>query len=161
MLRGKINNGRKLRLALVAAAALGGCAAHPRDPYLRREGGAGSQIPAIIARQADAWNRGDIEAFMDAYWRSPNLSFSSGGTVVRGWQATLDRYRKRYPDRRTMGHLKFFDLELTSLGPDAALVLGHWRLEREEPVGGVFTLVWRRIDGHWVIVHDHTSVSEP
>ena len=108
--------------------------------------------------QVDAWNRGDVDAFMEHYWKSDDLTFSSGGQTTRGWQATLDGYRKRYPTREKMGRLTLDGLEITPLGDAAALVLGEWKLDRaSEPIGGNFTLVLRKIDGRWVIVHDHTS----
>ena len=116
-----------------------------------------NQIAGILGRQAAAWNAGDIEAFMEPYWRSPELAFSSGGRVTRGWNSTLDNYRQRYPTRDEMGRLAFSDLEITELGSNAALVLGRWRLERQEPIGGVFTLIMRKYPKGWVIVHDHTS----
>lgn len=123
-------------------------------------GGAGPAaraIPALLDEQARAWNEGDTSRFMQAYWKSPQLTFSSGGKVTRGWQATLDNYRRRYPTREDMGHLTFGDLEVFPLGAAAALVLGRWKLERTEPVGGNFTLVLRLQGGRWVIIHDHTS----
>lgn len=116
-------------------------------------------LERILAEQSDAWNRGDIATFMEAYWKSPDLTFSSGGATTRGWEATRDRYLKKYPDRATMGTLEFSQLEVRLLGDEAALMLGRWHLQREEPVGGNFSLVWQKIDGLWVIVHDHTSVS--
>lgn len=115
------------------------------------------EIPLILGRQAEAWNDGDIETFMQAYDASGELTFSSGGRVTRGWQSTLDGYRKRYPNRDAMGFLTFSDLEITPLGPTAVLVLGRWQLQRDEPVGGAFTLVLRKGDDGWRIVHDHTS----
>lgn len=117
----------------------------------------GSTIEGTLLRQAQAWNRGDLESFMEPYWKSADLTFSSGGTVTRGWESTLDGYRQRYPSRNVMGRLTFSDLEITPLGTRAALVLGHWKLERDDPIGGVFSLVFRRDHGRWVIVHDHTS----
>lgn len=110
-----------------------------------------------LSRQADAWNRGDIETFMDAYWKSPRLTFSSGGEITRGWEETLARYRKRYPDGEAMGKLTFSELETELMGPDVALTLGRWALDRKEPARGNFTLVWRKLDGTWRIVHDHSS----
>ncbi len=98
---------------------------------------------------------------MDAYDRSPRLTFSSAGRVTRGWEPTLDGYRRRYPTREAMGRLTFSDLEITELGQTAALVLGQWDLDRGEPVDGVFTLVLRREAGRWVIIHDHTSRTPP
>jgi beta-aspartyl-peptidase (threonine type) len=119
------------------------------------------EIPQMLEQQAQAWNAGDIDAFMAPYWHSPDLTFSSAGQVTRGWQATLDRYRRRYPTREAMGRLTFSDIEVTQPGPNVALVLGRWRLERTEPIGGGFTLVLRKYAGNWVIVHDHTSVDPP
>ncbi|MCP4783763.1 MAG: DUF4440 domain-containing protein [Fuerstiella sp.] len=116
-----------------------------------------TQTKSIIEKQAEAWNRGDIDAFMEYYWKSESLTFSSGGRTTRGWQATKDGYHKRYPTRDQMGLLTFTDLEVTPLG-DAALVLGRWHLKRDaEPIGGNFSLTFRLIDGRWLIVHDHTS----
>ena len=111
----------------------------------------------ILQTQAAAWNRGDIDAFMDHYWKSEDLTFSSGGKTTRGWQTTKDNYKRRYPTRDQMGKLTFDQLEVFPLGDTAALLLGHWHLDRTNPVGGNFSLVFRKIDGAWVIVHDHTS----
>jgi beta-aspartyl-peptidase (threonine type) len=147
-------------LALAPLPAGAGCARGPQCAAAQVRQPAFTEIHNILQDQAEHWNRGEVESFMDAYWRSPELTFSSGGTVVRGWEETLDRYRRRYPDRRAMGQVSFTDLEFVELGPDAALVLGRWRLERGDPVGGAFTLVWRKIDGRWVIVHDHTSIDD-
>lgn len=115
------------------------------------------QLVKILDIQATAWNEGDIERFMQAYWNSPQLTFSSGGRVERGWLATRDRYRTRYPDRKTMGNLTFSELEVLRLGASSAMVLGKWRLDRDEPLQGNFTLVWRKFESGWLIVHDHTS----
>ena len=146
-----------LLVAAIGACATGGGGAHD----------AGDSRPAIervLEVQAAAWNRGDLDAFMDGYWRSPDLIFTSGGAVQRGWQTTLDRYRASYgTSPETMGRLTFSDLEVHPLGPGAAWALGRWGLEHADggTVGGVFSLVFREIDGRWVIVHDHTSVAAP
>jgi uncharacterized protein (TIGR02246 family) len=122
---------------------------------------AAAEIKAVLTAQAEAWNRGDIDAFMEHYWKSDELTFSSGGQTTRGWQRTKENYQRRYPTRPSMGQLTFSDLEITPLGDAAALVLGRWRLTRDpSPVGGNFTLVLRPIDGQWVIIHDHTSRAE-
>jgi uncharacterized protein (TIGR02246 family) len=121
---------------------------------------AAGEIRAVLAQQAEAWNRGDIDAFMEHYWKSDELTFSSGGQTTRGWKSTKENYQRRYPTREKMGRLTFSQLEITPLGNEAALVLGQWRLEREEPVGGNFSVVFRKIDGRWVIIHDHTSREE-
>jgi ketosteroid isomerase-like protein len=151
-------------LAWLLLAAIGACATGGGNGD---GGGGGDPRPAIervLDVQAVAWNRGDLDAFMDGYWRSPDLIFTSGGIVQRGWQTTLDRYRASYgTSPETMGRLTFSDLEVHPLGPGAAWALGRWGLEHRDggTVGGVFSLVFREIDGKWVIVHDHTSVAAP
>jgi beta-aspartyl-peptidase (threonine type) len=115
-------------------------------------------LRAILSKQAAAWNAGDIDGFMQYYWKSDDLTFSSGGQITRGWTQTRDNYRRRYPTRQQMGQVQFDQLEITPLGQTAALVLGRWRLSRDpDSLEGTFTLIFRRIDGQWVIVHDHTS----
>ena len=112
----------------------------------------------ILETQQQAWNQGDIDRFMQHYWKSEDLSFSSGGKVTRGWDATLENYKQRYPSRDDMGQLDFGNLEIKALGAGAAMVMGDWQLTRKsDDVGGNFTLIVRRLDGEWVIVHDHTS----
>jgi len=115
-------------------------------------------ITAVLNAQQAAWNRGDVEAFLIGYWRSPELTFSGSNGVSRGWDGVLARYKKNYPDRAAMGQLDFSDLEFRFLGPDCALVLGRWHLARErDELGGVFSLVWQRFPDGWKIIHDHTS----
>jgi beta-aspartyl-peptidase (threonine type) len=119
-----------------------------------------SAIQAVLDTQQQAWNRGNIPAFLTGYWHSPDLTFSGSNGIFRGWDAVMARYKKNYPDRSAMGTLDFSNLEFRFLGPDAALVLGHWHLKREkDEVGGVFTLVFQRFPEGWRIIHDHTSAS--
>ncbi len=116
-------------------------------------------IRKVMDDQAAAWNRGDIEAFMAiGYWRSEKLTFVSGDKVTRGWQQTLDNYKKSYDSRAKMGVLTFSDLEITMLGKDHAVVLGNWSLKREKDApGGKFTLTFRKFKEGWRIIMDHTS----
>jgi ketosteroid isomerase-like protein len=115
-------------------------------------------INEVLNAQQSAWNRGDVGAFLIGYWRSPELTFSGGNGVSRGWDGVLARYKKSYPNHAAMGQLEFSDLEFRFLGPDAALVLGQWHLKRESgDIGGVFTLVWQKFPDGWKIIHDHTS----
>ncbi len=116
------------------------------------------EIEQVLTQQAASWNRGDIDAFVEPYWHSPNLTFSSGGVVTRGWEKTKQRYHERYPSREKMGQLSFSHLEITDLGSNSAMVLGQWHLDRTEPIGGSFTLVLKKMDDRWLIVHDHTSM---
>lgn len=116
-----------------------------------------TELHQILNVQKNAWNQGDIDKFMQAYWNSDLLTFSSGGKTTRGWQATRDRYRTRYPDKSSMGLLEFSSLETYQLGQAAALTLGKWRLEKVKPTEGNFSLVWQKLDGQWKIIHDHSS----
>jgi ketosteroid isomerase-like protein len=116
------------------------------------------RIKKVMTDQAEAWNRGDIDEFMRGYWQSDKLVFVSGASVTRGWQPTLDRYKKSYDTRATMGMLTFSDLEITVLSKDAAVVLGSWSLAREsDNPHGKFTLTFRRFREGWRIIMDHTS----
>lgn len=117
------------------------------------------EIQAVLDRQVECWNRRDLEGFMDGYWRSPELTFYSGGTALSSWDKTLERYRQRYQgEGNEMGHLDFSELKIEMLGERAAFVRGRWRLKMtaSEP-GGLFTLTLRKLVGGWKIVHDHTS----
>lgn len=120
-----------------------------------------SQIQAVLSAQQDAWNRGDIDAFMNGYARSTSTVFVSEDEVTRGWETVRKRYRVKYSDRAKMGTLTFSEVEVTMLSPDAAVVLGHWRLKRanDEPHGR-FTLIFKRLPEGWRIVHDHTSAAK-
>jgi ketosteroid isomerase-like protein len=119
---------------------------------------AAAEIRAVMSAQVAAWNRGDIDGFMDGYARSKATEFVSGDKLTRGWQTVRDRYRKKYDSREKMGRLTFSDLKVTLLSPDSAIVLGRWRLDRKaDKPHGIFTLLFRRTPAGWRIVHDHTS----
>jgi uncharacterized protein (TIGR02246 family) len=121
-------------------------------------------ITQLIKDQQVNWNKGDIDAFVEAYWHSPDLTFSGAGGIERGFEAVQARYKKAYPNRSTMGQLDFSNLEFHFLGDDGALVLGHWHLTRDKDKGdisGVFSLVWQRFPEGWRIIHDHTSAVPP
>ncbi len=116
------------------------------------------EISAILLAQADAWNRGDLQAFMATYVPTDELRFASGGTVTYGWKATQDRYRRSYPDKAAMGTLTFSDLVITELAADAALAFGRWKLTREKDTpNGLFTLTLKKTPAGWRIIQDHTS----
>lgn len=119
------------------------------------------EIRAVLDRQVSAWNRGDVVAFMDGYVESDSLTFLGANGVTRGWQATLDRYKRVYPTPEKMGKLTFSELEFRMLGPDHALVLGKFALERNVAAGGNasgrYTLVLHKTVKGWKILHDHTS----
>jgi beta-aspartyl-peptidase (threonine type) len=117
-------------------------------------------IKHMLVSQIEAWNHGRLEAFMQGYWRSPELTFFSGATVTKGWEPTLERYRQRYKSEgKEMGQLEFQDLNIEALNRRTAVVTGHWHLTMSDgkKPNGLFTLIVKRMPGGWKIVHDHTS----
>ncbi len=116
-------------------------------------------IEDVLRRQAEAWNRGDVAGYMEGYWRSDSLLFTSGGKLQRGWNATFEKYSKSYDTPAKMGRLAFTNLEIRLLSDSSAWVFGHWELFRDKDhPGGVFTLILRKFDDGWKVIHDHTSV---
>jgi ketosteroid isomerase-like protein len=115
-------------------------------------------IRKVMDDQVVAWNKGDIEGFMAGYWKSDKLVFVGSSGVTRGWQQTLDNYKKNYSSRQKMGTLTFSDLEINVISKDAATVLGKWSLAREKDnPKGTFTLLFRKLKEGWRIVMDHSS----
>ena len=133
----------------------------PADPHAKDR----AVITQLITNQQDSWNKGDIDAFVEPYWHSPDLTFSGATGVSRGFEGVRARYKKVYPDHSAMGKLDFSDLEFHFIGKEGALVLGHWHLTREKSsggdIGGVFSLVWQHFPEGWRIIHDHTSAVPP
>lgn len=116
-------------------------------------------ILAILDRQTADWNAGRVEEFMNGYWQSDSLTFVGKIGVTKGYAGTLASYKKRYPDRESMGTLKFDILKLEFPAPNVAYVIGRWHLTRPKigDAGGHYTLLWRKLKGKWVIVSDHSS----
>lgn len=140
-------------ITIFLAEALAGISAQTSN-----EAKSKAAIRDVLDAQAAAWNRGDIEGYMDGYDRSPDIAFASGDRVTRGWQTVLDRYKKAYDTREKMGTLTFSDLEITFLGKNTARVLGSWHLHRsKDDPHGRFTLLFRKRKSGWKIVHDHTT----
>lgn len=122
-----------------------------------------ADIRAVLDIQVAAWNAGKLEEFMAGYWRSPKLTFFSGGRKLAGWEATLERYRKTYQaEGKEMGKLQFSELDIQLLGTSAAVVRGRWELTMSDgkKPGGLYTLIFRKFKDGWKIVHDHTSSNQ-
>ena len=144
---------RTLLICLALAAAAHAEAPAPVAPA------PDAAIRKLLADQETAWNRGDLEGYMAGYWRSPELTFYSNSTEARGWQPTLERYRKRYQSAGAeMGKLDFPSLAIEVLG-DAAIARGRWHLalSKGKEAKGMFTLLLRKLPEGWRIVHDHSS----
>ena len=153
---------RNSRIVAVVAILLGYLASDVHAPKLNaaseERASDRAAITTILEAQQNNWNQGKVDAFLEGYWHSPDLTFSGSGGIARGWDGVLARYKKNYPDRAAMGQLDFSGLEFHFLGRDAALVLGHFHLARQQgDIGGVFSLVWQRFPEGWRIIHDHTS----
>jgi ketosteroid isomerase-like protein len=117
-----------------------------------------NDIRKVMNEQVIAWNNGDIDGFMKGYWNSPEMTFVSGTNVTKGWQPTLERYKKGYDSKAKMGVLTFADLDITILSKKSAVVLGKWSLQREKDnPNGLFTLTFRKLKEGWRIILDHTS----
>ena len=115
-------------------------------------------IRNIMAAQELAWNRGDLEGFMDGYWHSDSLRFIGSKGLTYGWQQTLDNYKKSYPNADAMGQLKFTILSVEQLSRRSAYVIGKWHLTRKAgDLSGHYTLLWKKKGGKWMIVADHSS----
>ncbi|WP_065204484.1 YybH family protein [Shewanella woodyi] len=115
-------------------------------------------IAQVLKAQEAAWNRGDLDAYMQGYWNNEKMRFVSGDKFRYGWEETLAAYKRNYPDKATLGTLKFTIKEIKMLSNYGAMVVGRWQLTRaKDKPGGVFTLLVEKIDDRWVITHDHTS----
>ncbi|MCP5063332.1 MAG: nuclear transport factor 2 family protein [Ignavibacteriae bacterium] len=120
-----------------------------------------SSIKKVLSDQVNSWNNGNIDDYMQGYWKSDSLRFASGGNVTFGWESTLDRYKKGYPNKDKMGFLEFSNLDIKIISNESALVFGKWSLVREQDKpNGLFTLLFNKIKDGWKIVHDHTSSSK-
>jgi ketosteroid isomerase-like protein len=115
-------------------------------------------IRQVLQTQTEAWNRGNIDEFMHGYWESDSLKFIGKSGVTYGYKQTLANYKKNYSDTAQMGKLSFDILEVKRFSPEYYFVLGKWFLKRSVgDVGGIFTLIFRKVNGRWMIVSDHTS----
>jgi ketosteroid isomerase-like protein len=157
-------------LAIVGSVVFGACgfqrqeSAETPNPE-ERPGDPASEIEAMLHASAGSWNGGDLDGFLDDYWRSENLTFSGETGVTRGWDDLRARYLERYwGPETTRDSLRFEELEVFELGADHALALGRYVLFRPPEEGavtstGFFSLVLGKIDGQWKILHDHTSAA--
>ena len=143
---------------LALAAVVAGYQGRGRAPKTQKEDRQAAAVRSVIEAQAAAWNRGDVAGYMEGYAKEDSTTFVSGDDVTRGWQTVLERYRARYDTRAKMGALDFSELEIKPLSEFYMMATGRWRLRREaDTPQGRFTLIFRRTNAGWRIVHDHTS----
>ena len=150
-----LNTYKRLCSLLLVYILITGCYS---SRALQRDSTSELEIRKVLNQQQEAWNRGDIPAFMNGYWHDAKLSFIGSKGITRGWDQTLANYQKTYPDKTTMGRLEFEVLELTLLSEKSAYMIGKYTLHRiADKPSGYFNLVWRQIDDQWLIISDHTS----
>ncbi len=120
-----------------------------------------TSIENLLEKQVEAWNEGNLEKFMQTYWKSDRLSFVGSRGPTYGWQATLESYKKGYPDKTAMGNLKFTILDILKIDRKTVYVIGKFDLTREMGnLSGHFTLVIQKINNEWLIVSDHSCSSD-
>lgn len=116
-------------------------------------------IQSMMNDQEECWNNGDIPCFMEHYWKSDSLLFIGKSGITYGWQSTLDNYLESYPDQKNMGQLTFNNKLIRFLDNETVQVIGEWLLTRPEldDLGGHYSLIWKKKEGEWVIISDHSS----
>jgi hypothetical protein len=115
-------------------------------------------IITVMDNQAKCWSNGDIDGFMEGYWKSDSLRFLGRRGLTKGWQTTLNNYKKAYPDKSAMGILKFNHISFEAMNDRTMFVVGKWALEREkDTLSGYYSLLWKEIDGRWKVIFDHTN----
>ena len=152
---------RSILVTSFAAFFVGAVVFCAEAPPAAKQEDASVEIRRVLQAQQEAWNRGDIEGFMNGYARLDSIVFVSGDDLTRGWQTVRDRYKAKYSNREKMGTLTFSDLELPLVSSDLAVVVGRWKLDRkQDQPHGRFSLIFRQTTDGWRIVHDHTSTAE-
>ena len=115
-------------------------------------------IRKLMADQSEAWNRGSIEDFMKGYWDNDSLTFIGHGGITYGYTNTMNNYKTTYSDASKMGKLFFSLIKVKKLSPEYAFVTGKWFLKRTAgDIGGFYTLLFRKMNGKWFIITDHSS----
>ncbi|HEV8512013.1 MAG TPA: nuclear transport factor 2 family protein [Cyclobacteriaceae bacterium] len=145
-----------MRTIVIAMLVLTACSSKTNQtPSSSKEDEAA--IQSVLDKQVAAWNEANIDEFMNGYWKSDSILFI-GSKITSGWDSTLTRYKKGYPDKAAMGKLRFEVLRMDYISSDSYLVTGKYFLTREKDnPSGIFTLLFKKKKGNWVIVYDHTS----
>jgi hypothetical protein len=146
----------KLSLLFAISLLAASCSQSPKaviDPKAEEEA-----IRGVLTAEQISWNNGDIDGFMEGFWKSDSLQFLSARGINHGWQETRDGYKKRYPDLASMGTLSYDILQMTPLSKDVYVVMGRYNLTRTiGNLEGVFTVIFKKINGKWVAIYDHSA----
>ena len=134
---------------------------HDGDDFLKHKTHIENKISDVLTEQVERWNEGSLEGYMNTYEKSDSILFASGGDITFGWNTLFERFKKRYTSVSEMGNLTFTDLKVEAFSSTSAMAFGRWKIAREPaPIGGLFTLIVKKIKGEWKVVHDHTSMQQ-
>lgn len=112
-------------------------------------------ILSVMSLQEEAWSNNDLEGFMKGYWKSDSLKFFGSSGITKGWQQTLDNYKKGYPTKEHSGTLNFTIKDISKIDEGSYWVMGEYHLIRSVgDANGVFMIIFKKIDGEWKIVAD-------
>jgi ketosteroid isomerase-like protein len=147
---------KKILLFVLVLSSIGSAA--QSKPMRTGTGGDETAVRRLLDEQTTAWNHGDIDGFMQGYWKNDSLMFIGKSGITYGWSNTLNNYKKSYPDTVAMGKLAFTIINAKKLSPEYFHITGKFHLQRSiGDLQGYFTLLFRKIKGRWVIIADHTS----
>jgi ketosteroid isomerase-like protein len=147
-------------MSCLFALVLSACVSAPKSAKSGEQ--VAQEVRAVMEGQQAAWNRGDIEGFMEGYDRAETTTFVSGDQLIRGWQTVFNRYKQQYSSREQMGTLNFAELTIKPISSVLALADGRWQLKRaNDAPHGRFTLLFSRINNNWRIIHDTTTSATP
>ena len=109
----------------------------------------------VLETQRQAWSNNNLEGFMQGYWKSDSLKFYGSSGLTKGWQQTLDNYKKGYPTKEHSGTLNFKINDITKINEGAYFVMGEYHLTRNVgDANGVFMIIFKKINGEWKIIAD-------
>jgi ketosteroid isomerase-like protein len=116
-----------------------------------------TDILKVLEDQRICWNNGDLAGYMESYWKSDSTRFMGKSGINYGWYATFNSYKSGYPNKEAMSILTFKVISLELMNETTAFMIGKWELDRKEKAGGHFSLIWKKVNGKWVIATDHSS----
>lgn len=148
------------RILFILVCSFGLCTACTSPESSQTKANAEAEVRQVLAAQSTCWSQGNLECYMNGYWKSYSLLFVGKRGLTYGWQQTLDNYKRSYPDAAAMGKLTFDLKEMRKLSPEKMLVVGKWHLQREASIGdleGHFSVILKEYANGWKIIADHSS----
>jgi ketosteroid isomerase-like protein len=117
-------------------------------------------VVKIILAQQDAWNKGDLDAYLSHYKNAPDTQ-AVLATLVRGFDNIRSAYRLNFPNKDTMGAIEDSEVEVRALGDNFALATGKYQLSRSRKSGGdisgTFTELFEKTPAGWQIIFSQST----